>query len=189
MEERVKLVKALRIGCSVSANMPRTYRKTRVFSVKHFCHGLLVDFHHGAIGHCGCGAQAERLPRKATFSEEIALVQNADCGFLPDLRHNGELYLSCLYIKNSIGRVALSKERLLFGKSFDLLPPLMVERNVLGSNWLSFLDAATSGMIDPLSRIPNAQKATSYDEGRINAQEGREQRQPCGQICYSARRK
>jgi len=42
-------------------------------------------------------------------------------------------------------------------------------------------------MIDPLSRIPVAQKATSYDEGRINAQEGREQRQVCGQICYSAR--
>ena len=26
-------------------------------------------------------------PRKATFSEEIALVQNADGGFLPSLRH------------------------------------------------------------------------------------------------------
>jgi len=38
---------------------------------------------------------------------------------------------------------------------------LMVERNVLVSNLMSFLDAATSGMIDPLSRIPNAQKATS----------------------------
>jgi hypothetical protein len=35
-------------------------------------------------------------------------------------------------------------------------------------------------MIDPLSRIPNAQKATSYDEGKINAQEGREQRQLAG---------
>jgi hypothetical protein len=42
-------------------------------------------------------------------------------------------------------------------------------------------------MIDTLSRIPVAQKATSYDEGRINAQEGREQRQECGQICSSAR--
>jgi hypothetical protein len=41
--------------------------------------------------------------------------------------------------------------------------------------------------LTPLSRIPVAQKATSYDEGRINAQEGREQRQVCGQICYSAR--
>jgi hypothetical protein len=36
-------------------------------------------------------------------------------------------------------------------------------------------------MIDPLSRIPNAQKATSHDERRISAQEGREQRQMCGQ--------
>ena len=48
---------------------------------------------------------------------------------------------------------------------------------------MSFLDAATSGMIDLLSRIPNAQKATSYDEERINAHEGREQRQLCGQRC------
>jgi hypothetical protein len=30
---------------------------------------------------------------------------------------------------------------------------------------MSFLDAGTSGMIDPLSRIPNAQKASFYDEG------------------------
>src|ERR1035438_10165303 len=60
----------------------------------------------------------------------------------------------------------------------------MVERNVLGSNFLSFLDATTSGIIEPLSRIPNAQKATSYDdEERINAPEGREQRQVCGQRC------
>jgi hypothetical protein len=38
----------------------------------------------------------------------------------------------------------------------------MVERNVLVSNLTSLLDAATSGMIDLLSRIPKAQKATSY---------------------------
>src|ERR1700675_4065492 len=37
----------------------------------------------------------------------------------------------------------------------------MVERNLLGSNLMSFLDAATSGMIAPLFK-----KTTSYD-GRI----------------------
>jgi len=74
-----------------------------VFPVEHFIHGLFVNFHHEAIGHCGRGAQAARLSSEATFSEEIALFQNADCGFLPDLRHNGEFYLSFLYIKNSIG--------------------------------------------------------------------------------------
>ncbi|HXM12391.1 MAG TPA: hypothetical protein VN946_20740 [Terriglobales bacterium] len=67
-----------------------------MFSMKHVIHGLLVNFHHGAIGHCGCGAEAERLPRKATLTEEIATVQNADCGFLADLRHNGKFYLSFL---------------------------------------------------------------------------------------------
>src|ERR1035438_5378655 len=59
----------------------------------------------------------------------------------------------------------------------------MVERNVLVSNLISFLAADTSGIIDPLSRIPNGQKATSYNEERINAPEGREQRQVCGQRC------
>ena len=28
----------------------------RVFPVKHFHHGLLLDSHHRAMGHCGCGA-------------------------------------------------------------------------------------------------------------------------------------
>jgi len=92
----------------------------RVFPMKHFYHCILVDSHHGAISHRGCATQAESLPCKATFSEEIALVQNAYGGFLPNRRHNSEFYLSFLYIKNSIGRVALNKDRLLFGKSCDL---------------------------------------------------------------------
>src|ERR1700730_5037512 len=71
----------------------------RMFPVKHFHHGLLIDSHHRAIGHCGCGAQAERLPYKATIFEKITLVQNAYCGFLPPPRHNGELHLSFLYVK------------------------------------------------------------------------------------------
>ena len=100
---------------------------------------FLSIFTHGAIGHCGCGAQAERLPCKATFSEEIALVQNADCGFLPDLRHNGEFYLSFLYIKNSIGRVALSKDRLLLEKSFDLSTAVDGRKECLGIEFADFL--------------------------------------------------
>jgi hypothetical protein len=46
---------------------------------------------------------------------------------------------------------------------------------------MSFLDAVTSLINWPLPRVPSAQKTTSNDEGRINAQEGREQRQICGQ--------
>jgi len=57
--------------------------RKRMFLVRHFHHVLLFDSHHSAIGHCGCGAQADRLSGEATFSEEIALVQNAYGGFLP----------------------------------------------------------------------------------------------------------
>jgi hypothetical protein len=110
-----------------------------VFPVKHFHHGLLIDSHHRASGHCRRGTQPQRLPCKATFPEEIALVQNADCGFLPDLRHNGESYFSFLYIKNSIGRVALSKDRLLLEKSLD--PPTAVDgrQECLGIELAEFL--------------------------------------------------
>jgi len=54
-----------------------------VFLVKHVHHGLLIDSHHRAICHCGCRPHAEKLPRKAIFSEEIAFVQNAYRGFFP----------------------------------------------------------------------------------------------------------
>src|ERR1700687_5781369 len=100
---------------------------------------FLSIFTHGAIGHCGCGAQAERLPCKATFSEEIALVQNAYCGFLPVRRHNCEFHLSFLNIKNSIGRVALSKDRLLFGKSCDLPTAVDGRKKCLGIEFVGFL--------------------------------------------------
>jgi len=53
-----------------------------VFPVEHFIHGLFVNFHHGAIGHCGCGAQAERLPCQATFSEKklsTIVIKPAGC--------------------------------------------------------------------------------------------------------------
>src|ERR1700737_4100299 len=89
--------------------------------------------------HRSCGAQAERLPCKATFSEEIALVQNAYRGFLSDLRHNGESYLSFLYIKNSIGQVTLSKDRLLFDKSFYLPTPVDGRKEGLGIEFADFL--------------------------------------------------
>src|SRR4030095_8509107 len=96
-----------------------------MFPVKHFHHRLLFDSHHGVVGHCGCGTHPERLSCKATFAEEIALVQNADSGFLPTLRHDGESYFPFLNIKNSIGRVALDKDRLLLWENHD--PPSAVD--------------------------------------------------------------
>ena len=68
----------------------------RVFFVKHSHHRLLFNSHQRTIGQFGCGTHAETLPCKASFSEEIALLQNAYCGLLPSLRQNGEFYLSFL---------------------------------------------------------------------------------------------
>ena len=110
----------------------------------HFHHGFLIDPHQRAVGYSGRGAHAKGLCCEATFSEEIALLQNAYCGFLPALCKNGELYLPSLYVKNRIGRVALRKDCLLFvGAATIVLPPSMVERKVLRLNLLRFLAAAT----------------------------------------------
>jgi aspartate ammonia-lyase len=66
---------------------------------------------------------------KATFTEEVALVQNGDGGFLPALRHDRESYLPGLNIKHGIGRVALNKDPLLFGEIRDLPPAVDASRS------------------------------------------------------------
>src|ERR1700719_3932225 len=73
----------------------------RTFPVNHFHHGFLIDVHHRAIGHCCCRAHAEGLPRKATFSKEIALSQNPYCGFFPAPGYHSEFYPPLLNVKNS----------------------------------------------------------------------------------------
>src|SRR4029077_11882722 len=85
------------------------------------------------------GAHADWLPCEATFSEESALVQDAYCGFLSDLRDNCEYYLSSLYVKNSIGRVALSKDRLPFSKIFDLPAAVNGRKECIGIELAEFL--------------------------------------------------
>ena|ERR1700722_1845351 len=46
--------------------------RERTFPVDHLHHGFLIDFRHRAVGH-RVAVHAERLCRKATFTEEIAL--------------------------------------------------------------------------------------------------------------------
>jgi hypothetical protein len=111
----------------------------RGFPVKDFHHGFLFNPHHRAIGQCGRGAHAEKLPCEATFSEEIAAVQNAYRGYLPDLRHNGESYSSFLNIKDRIGRVALSKDRLFSAKSCGLPTGVDGRKECLGIEFSGFL--------------------------------------------------
>src|ERR1700730_12080770 len=135
-----KLVNQIRFVSNVPCQqICHEHVRKLMFPVKHFHHGLLIDSHHRAIGQCGCGAHAKWLPCKATFSEESALVQNAYCGFLPDLRDNCEYYLSFLYVKNSIGRVALSKDRLPFSKCFDLSAVVDGRKECLGIELAKFL--------------------------------------------------
>jgi hypothetical protein len=82
-----------------------------------------------------CGARL----CQATFAEETALIQNADCGFFADFRYNGEFYFSFLYIKTALDG-HLNKDRLLLGKKAAIfLPPSMVERKVWGIEFDGFL--------------------------------------------------
>jgi hypothetical protein len=82
------------------------------------------------------------LPREATFSKEVSLVQDPDCCFLPALGQNGQFYFSFLYVKDSIGRVALRKDRLFFGKSYDLSPAVDCRKEVWRLNLRRLLAAS-----------------------------------------------
>jgi hypothetical protein len=70
-----KLVNQILFVSDVSGQqIPHEHVGKRMFPVKHIIHGLLVNFHHGAIVHCGCGAQAQSLSCKATLPEKIPTV-------------------------------------------------------------------------------------------------------------------
>jgi hypothetical protein len=58
---------------------------------------------------------------------------------------------------------------------------LMVERNILVSNLMSFLAATGVTISPPSQEFRVRRRQLPYDQGRINAQEGREQGQICGQ--------
>src|ERR1700722_3518324 len=74
-----------------------------------------------------------------SVSEEIALFQNADCGFLADLRYDSEPYLSLSYIENSIRRIPLSKDGLPSRKIFDLSSAVDGRKKCLGIEFGEFL--------------------------------------------------
>ena len=93
--------------------------KTRLF-VDHADHGRFLQPHDLAFGHCGNRGYASRLSGQAPLTEEIAGSQHCDDGFFPLLGNNGNLHIALLDIENSIGRVPLNKDRLLFGKRCNL---------------------------------------------------------------------
>src|ERR1700722_3953941 len=74
----------------------------------------------------------QRLPAKATFTKESALVQNADCGFLPRPGHNGQDYLPLAYIENRLGGITLCKDRLLLREGFNLSTAVDGRKESLG---------------------------------------------------------
>ena len=109
----------------------------RVFPVKHFHHGLLVVSHHGAIGHCGCGAHAEKLPRKAnrcwltsTVLADAGGRRTADVRVFINISPaaDGLLHLNFSSVKG--GRAMVSAIELLPGIGGQLRPVRIVARDV-----------------------------------------------------------
>jgi hypothetical protein len=110
------------------------------FAVNHVHHGFLLDSHYRAIGHRACGTHPEGLSGKATLSEKVALVLNSYCGFLPARRQYGELYLPSLDIEDGIGRIALSKDFLLFRESRNCSTVVNGREEGLRIEFPAFLD-------------------------------------------------
>jgi hypothetical protein len=74
----------------------------------------------------------------------VAKHRRRDCPVRqPSPKKSPSFYLSFLYIKNSIGRVALSKNRLLFVKSYDLPTTVNGRKECLGIEFAEFLGVRT----------------------------------------------
>jgi hypothetical protein len=91
--------------------------------------------------------------------------------FFP-LRHNSKFYCFLLNIKNRIGRVTLSKYRLLFEKSHDLSAAVNSRKEGLGIEFDEFLGRFHERHNSSLIRCECAEDLTVFR--RINAKERRE---------------
>jgi hypothetical protein len=81
-----------------------------------------------------------RQPSEATLPKKSSLNQNAYRGFLPALRQNAEPYLPFLDIEDGIGRIALSKDSLLFGERCDCSTAVDSREERLRIEVAAFLD-------------------------------------------------
>jgi len=129
----------------------------RVFAVKHTHHHLLVHPQQLAVGHGRGGPHAQELPGQRSLTKKVSLADYADRRFLARLGHYREPHFAFLNIEDSIRRVPLCVNPLLFQNRHKLpaiadrreenfLPSPIVARKMLGSNSRSFLTTAIRAM-------------------------------------------
>ena len=98
-----------------------------MLAVKRAHHGLFFDPRELALCHRGCRSHAKRLACQGSFSEEIAVTQDANRRFLAGLGDDGQLYFALLDIENRVRRVALREDGVLF-RNLNRLPALANRR-------------------------------------------------------------
>jgi len=87
----------------------KLFRESR-FTLQQAEHHSLFDTNDGAGLKCARSGNAKRLSGKRAFAEEAFLWKVGDDGFLAARRHDGELHLASLDVKDCIGRIALRKD-------------------------------------------------------------------------------
>src|ERR1700728_2127828 len=88
-----------------------------VVKCKHHC--LLVDSHEFAICHRDSRSHASRLSSKATFSEEISLVQYAQSCFFAARGYHCEPDPAFLNIEDRVSGIPLCEDCLFLGEGRD----------------------------------------------------------------------
>ena len=103
---------------------------------------------------------------------------------LADLRYNGEFYLSLLDIKNGIGQVALSKDRLLLGEDFDPSTAVDGRKECLGIELDEFLGRYHGcHNLAPPQEFRKRRRQLPNNDGTNECARRREQRQVGEQTC------
>jgi hypothetical protein len=100
-------------------------RKFRLF-MKSGDHRGFRDGRDQAIFHRRCRRNAQLMPIHAALAEKLAGLQNRDDGFLALFGKDSKLYLAFLYVKHSIGDIALLEH---------LLAPVEFENRLPGSDF------------------------------------------------------
>jgi hypothetical protein len=105
-----KLVHEIRFKPDISGKqMCNEQFRDVMLLVEHASHYRPLDPDQSAVGHRGGRGDAQRLPRKAAFTQKVAGTEYGDNRFLTLLGYNRQLDLAFSYVEDGIRRLTLRK--------------------------------------------------------------------------------
>src|SRR5688572_28160200 len=109
-------------------------------------HGCFIQPHDRGVHHRGDGRNASRLCHEAALAEESIRTKNCDDSLLALRGNDRDLDLALLDVKDSVGRLPLGEDRLVFAVLNDAASLANFGEKSFRIEWWGRLDCHGTGL-------------------------------------------